>query len=102
MDLLSPSEFLKNTFTNSEFISSKIQALAQCRQSEIFLEELAKTDRRSYDSGCNKRLQNNIYFTAKVIKATKFVSLNQRSYNRMLRKGAIIVSDPYKDQFLSS
>ena len=36
------------------------------------------TDNRSYDTGYSKRLQNPFYFAAKVIKATKFVPVNQK------------------------
>ena len=70
---------LKNTSTSSEFISGKNQATAQSRQSETFCKELAKTDKRSYDTGYSKRLRNPFYFAAKAIKATKFVPINQRS-----------------------
>ena len=70
---------LQNTSTSSEFISSKNQATAQSRQSETFCKELAKTDKRSYDTGYSKRLRNPFYFAAKAIKATKFVPINQRS-----------------------
>ena len=70
---------LQNTSTSSEFISGKNQATAQSRQSETFCKELAKTDKRSYDTGYSKRLRNPFYFAAKAIKATKFVPINQRS-----------------------
>ena len=36
---------LQNASTSNEFISSKSQATAQCRQSETFCKELAKTDK---------------------------------------------------------
>ena len=70
---------LQNTSTSSEFISGKNQATAQSRQSETFCKELAKTDKRSYDTGYSKRLRNPFYFAAKAIKATKFVPITQRS-----------------------
>ena len=70
---------LQNTSTSSEFISSKNQATAQSRQSKTFCKELAKTDKRFYDTGYSKRLRNPFYFAAKAIKATKFVPINQRS-----------------------
>ena len=70
---------LQNTSSSSEFIFGKNQATAQSRQSETFCKELAKTDKRSYDTGYSKRLRNPFYFAAKAIKATKFVPINQRS-----------------------
>ena len=70
---------LKKTSISSEFTSSKNQAIAQCRQSETFCNELAKTDKQSYGTGYSKRLQNPFYFAAKAIKASKIVSINQRS-----------------------
>ena len=74
-----PIRILQNTSTSSEFISSKNQTIAQCRQSGTFCKELAKADKRSYDPGCGKGLWNPFYFASKAIKATKFVSLKQRS-----------------------
>ena len=70
---------LQNTSTSSEFTSGKNQATAQSRQSETFCKELAKTDKRSYDTGYSKRLRNFFYSAAKAILATKCVSVNQRS-----------------------
>ena len=70
---------LQSTSTSNEFIPGKNQATAQSRQSETFCKELAKTDKRSYDTGYSKRLRNPFYFAAKAIKATKFVPINQRS-----------------------
>ena len=61
------------------FISDKNQATAQSRQIEAFCKELAKTDKRSYGTGYSKRLRNPLCFASKAIKATKFVSINQRS-----------------------
>ena len=69
---------LQNTSTSSEFIPGKNQATAQSRQSETFCKELAKTGKRSYDSGYSKWLRKPFYFAAKAIKATKFVPINQR------------------------
>ena len=40
---------------------------------------MAKADKQSYDTGYSKRFRNPFYFTAKAIKAAKFVSFNQRS-----------------------
>ena len=70
---------LQNTSTSSEFIPGKNQATAQCKQTETFCKELAKADKQSYDTGYSKGLPNPFYFAAKAIKATKFVSFNQRS-----------------------
>ena len=70
---------LQSTSTSNEFIPGKNQATAQSRQSETFCKELAKTDKRSYDTGYSKRLRNPFYFAAKAIKATKFVPITQRS-----------------------
>ena len=99
---------LQNTSTSSEFISGKNQVTAQSRHSETFYKELAQTDKRSYDTGYSKRLQNPFYFAAKAIKATKFLSINQRSIRPCgsggpghLKKDAMVVSDPKEDQFLS-
>ena len=99
---------LQNTSTSSEFISGKNQVTAQSRHSETFYKELAQTDKRSYDAGYSKRLQNPFYFAAKAIKATKFLSINQRSIRPCgsggpghLKKDAMVVSDPKEDQFLS-
>ena len=68
---------LQNTSTSSEFISGKHLATVQNRQSGTFCKELAKTGKRSYDTGYSKRLRNPFYFAAKAIKATKSVSINQ-------------------------
>ena len=99
---------LQNTSTSSEFISGKNQVTAQSRHSETFYKELAQTDKRSYDTGYSKRLQNPFYFAAKAIKATKFLSINQRSIRPCgsggpghLKKDAMVVSDPKEDQFFS-
>ena len=70
---------LQNTSTSSEFIPGKNQATAQSKQTETFCKELAKADKQSYDTGYSKGLPNPFYFAAKAIKATKFVSFNQRS-----------------------
>ena len=71
---------LQNSSTRSGFISGKNQATSQCRQSKTFCKELVKTDKRSYDTGYCKRLQNPFYFVAKAIKATKkLLSVNQKS-----------------------
>ena len=70
---------LQNTSTSSEFISGKNQATAQCRKNKTFCKELAKTGKRSYDTGHSMRLQKSFYFATKAIKVTKFVSVNQRS-----------------------
>ena len=70
---------MQNKSTSKGFTSSKNQPTAQCRQSELFSKELARTDKRSYDSACSKRLRNPVHFAAKGIKPTKFGSLDQRS-----------------------
>ena len=65
---------LQNTSADSEFIFGKNQTTAQSRQSET----LAKTDKQSCDTGYSKGLRNPIYFAAKAINATRFVSVNQK------------------------
>ena len=65
---------LQNTSADSEFIFGKNQTTAQSRQSET----LAKTDKQSCDTGYSKGLRNPIYFAARAINATRFVSVNQK------------------------
>ena len=55
---------------------------------------------------CSKWLRNPFYFAAKAIKSTKYVSINKEAIDlvdkqvqEMLRKGAVIVSDPKEDNF---
>ena len=99
---------MRNVSTSSAFISSKNQAAAQCWHSEKLFKELTKTNKRFYDPGCSKGLQNPFYFATKAIKGTKFVSLNQKAtepvnhkIQDVLRKGIIVVSDSKENQFLS-
>ena len=93
---------LQNTSTISEFISGKHLATVQNRQSGTFCKELAKTGKRSYDTGYSKRLRNPFYFAAKAIwylcQLTKQESdLVDQQVQDMLRKGAIVLSDPKAD-----
>ena len=64
-------KILQNTFTSSDFISSKNQATTQGRHNETFCKELTKTDKQSYDPGIVRGYEIS-FFATKAIKATKF------------------------------
>ena len=94
------------TSTSSEFISGKNKATAQSRQSETFCKELANDPVildivNGYEIPFilpprQSRLPN-------LCRLTKEASdLVDQEVQDTLRKGAIVVSDPKEDQFLSS
>ena len=94
---------MQKTSTSSDVISGKNEPTSQSKQSETFCKELAKADKRSYDTGYSRRLRNPFYFAAKAIKATKFASdLVDQEVQDMLRKDARVVSHPKEDTFPSS
>ena len=108
-DLLFPSEFCKIHPLALEFISGKNLANSQCRQSKTFCKEFAKLTNdpmmldivRGYEvlfilPPRQSRLPH-------LCELTKQASdLVDQEVQDMLRKGAIRVSDPKEDQFLSS
>ena len=90
-------------------MSGKYPATVQSRQSETFCKELAKSHEQSYDTGYNKRLQNPFILPPRQSKLSKWCQLTKEASDLvnqvvqdMLKKGAIVVSDPKEDQLLSS
>ena len=69
----------QNIFFSSERIYSKNKITAQCRQNEKISKELAKNDKRTYDSGFSKSMRNLFCFAAKLIYATSFVIKKQHT-----------------------
>ena len=69
----------QNIFFSSERIYSKNKITAQCRQNEKISKELAKNDKRTYDSGFSKSMRNLFCFAAKLIYATSLVIKKQHT-----------------------